>query len=300
LPLNHEIPPPGRFKLEWLRGFLLFAEELNFTHAARALHISQPALHEQISKLAEALSLSLYFKQGRSLILTEDGQRLRAFARDLLGQVERFQAQLKGEESARPILCAGEGTWLYLLGERLLLNPQQAPKIMVRDAPGCLQALRSGEAHLGVLPLSPERGMEGRVIQNVGQALLCPLNHPLAKRREIKLHDLEELPLLLSPRGAPQREELEILSCDRGFQLRVVTELRGWPLTLRLAALGVGLAVINDFCPAPPGMRALPIQDIPKKSWWLMRREGRQSPAINALWDQLSGPEERESVCAPQ
>ena len=57
-------------RTEWLEAFIAFAERLNFTHAARALHLSQPALFVQISKLGEAVGVPLYFRQGRQLQLT--------------------------------------------------------------------------------------------------------------------------------------------------------------------------------------------------------------------------------------
>jgi DNA-binding transcriptional LysR family regulator len=50
---------------EWLTSFIAFAEELNFTRAAARLHISQPAFHVQIRKLAEALGVTLYERAGR-------------------------------------------------------------------------------------------------------------------------------------------------------------------------------------------------------------------------------------------
>ena len=37
--------------LDRLHAFIVFSEHLNFTRAARALHVSQPALHVQIGKL---------------------------------------------------------------------------------------------------------------------------------------------------------------------------------------------------------------------------------------------------------
>ena len=57
-------------KLEWLEAFVAFAERMSFTHAARDLHISQPALHVQIARLTEALGVRLYRREGRALVLT--------------------------------------------------------------------------------------------------------------------------------------------------------------------------------------------------------------------------------------
>ena len=46
--------------VEWLDAFVTFAEHLNFTRAARARHLSQPARHAQVRKLSEALGATLY------------------------------------------------------------------------------------------------------------------------------------------------------------------------------------------------------------------------------------------------
>ena len=36
---------------DWLEAFVVFSTHMNFTHAADALHISQPALHTKIRQL---------------------------------------------------------------------------------------------------------------------------------------------------------------------------------------------------------------------------------------------------------
>ena len=73
-----------------LQAFGVFAEELNFTHAARLLHISQPALHVKIQKLGDELGLTLYRKEGRNLYLTKDGTTVASFARERHRAPQRF------------------------------------------------------------------------------------------------------------------------------------------------------------------------------------------------------------------
>ncbi|MFZ5890453.1 MAG: LysR family transcriptional regulator [Myxococcota bacterium] len=68
---------------EWVFAFTEFAEHLNFTRAAKQLHISQPALHVQIRKLSEEVGRPLYRRTGRSLSLTPEGKRLAVFGREV-------------------------------------------------------------------------------------------------------------------------------------------------------------------------------------------------------------------------
>ena len=58
-----------------LRSFGVFAQHGNFTAAAAALGISQPALHVKVRKLAAGLGTELYERDGRSLVLTPAGER---------------------------------------------------------------------------------------------------------------------------------------------------------------------------------------------------------------------------------
>src|SRR4051812_50003852 len=108
----------GMLKLEWLEAFAAFAEHQNFTRAAEVLHLSQPALHVQIQKLGEALGVPLYRRKGRQLVLTEEGRRAAAFGRDLGERTRDLVNELRTGGQGQPVvLCAGEGAYLYLLGE---------------------------------------------------------------------------------------------------------------------------------------------------------------------------------------
>jgi LysR family transcriptional regulator, low CO2-responsive transcriptional regulator len=93
---------------EWLASFIVFAEELSFTRAAARLHISQPAFHVQIRKLAETLGVTLYHRAGRGLALTAKGRELLAFARESRDETDAFLARFSGDGAvATTVLAAG-------------------------------------------------------------------------------------------------------------------------------------------------------------------------------------------------
>src|SRR5262245_15941049 len=97
----------------WLEAFIAFAEHLNFTHAARALHLSQPALHVQIGKLTEAIGVPLYRRSGRRLELTAAGVALAGFARETRERSSRVVEELRTGHSHQPVtLAAGTGAFV--------------------------------------------------------------------------------------------------------------------------------------------------------------------------------------------
>ncbi len=81
-----------------LRAFILVAEHLSFTRAAKHLHVSQPALSAQIRELERLLGFNLFHREGRSIALTAKGAQLLDKARRLVAETDWFN------QAAREIL----------------------------------------------------------------------------------------------------------------------------------------------------------------------------------------------------
>ncbi len=56
--------------LDVLKTFVVVAQRLNFTHAARELHLTQGAVSRQILGLEQRLGYPLFSRQARGLVLT--------------------------------------------------------------------------------------------------------------------------------------------------------------------------------------------------------------------------------------
>jgi len=267
---------------EWLEAFIAFAEELSFTHAAARLHISQPAFHVQIRKLGEAVGATLYERRGRNLVLAPHGRELLAFAREARDRTEAFLAGFGGlpgsSHVAQVVLAAGEGALLYVLGKPLhqaLAGGKARVRILTRDREGTVDALRTGEAHLGVVAAEavPD-GMRATHLHRAGMVLVAPAGHRLARQRRVRLKDLAGERLIVPLADSRHRQTLARALATAGVDWEIALEAAGWPLMLEYARLGVGLAVVNDICPPPRGtiVRALP--DLPSIDYHLMQRAG--------------------------
>ncbi|MCA9634633.1 MAG: LysR family transcriptional regulator [Myxococcales bacterium] len=281
--------------LEWVDAFVDFADHLNFTHAARARHLSQPALHGQIRRLQELVGAPLYHRQGRNLELSEAGRRLAAFGRELRLRERAILADLRGPRADAPVvLQAGEGAYLYLLGPALrrFRHPDKGRlQLRVGDADGTLRAVAEGIADLGVLPLGdPPAGIEAAPIAEVGQMLVLPRAHPLAERSRLRLRDLAGEALIVPPAERPHRRALAAALAERGIPWEVAVEATGWALMIQLCRLGVGLAIVNDFCRLPRELVGLPLPELPRLRYAAIRR--RDLPVSSAgarLWSLLTG-----------
>ena len=82
--------------MDWdkLKVFHAAAEAGSFTHAGEQLGLSQSAVSRQVSALEQALSVSLFHRHARGLILTEQGELLYRTAHDVFMKLEAARAQL--------------------------------------------------------------------------------------------------------------------------------------------------------------------------------------------------------------
>jgi len=152
--------------LRQVRSFLAVARVKSFTGAASVLHVTQPALTVQIRRLEEALGVTLFDRDTRSVELTR-------VARDLLPPFERalqdFDAavgsardiatQARGivRLAALPSVAAG------ILPDAILQFRQQRPNVMfdLRDviAGQVLTLVQSEQVDFGVMGELSKRSM---------------------------------------------------------------------------------------------------------------------------------------------
>ncbi|OXR44241.1 Hca operon transcriptional activator HcaR [Nocardia cerradoensis] len=102
-----------------LRYFVAVADELNFTRAAEALFISQPALSKQIRALERRIGAPLFDRDGRAVRLTAVGRTLLPHARKLLADWDIARAEvavISSTEETYEALLNGDGVVLLAVG----------------------------------------------------------------------------------------------------------------------------------------------------------------------------------------
>jgi DNA-binding transcriptional LysR family regulator len=128
--------------LDWdkLKVFHAAAEAGSFTHAGEQLGLSQSAVSRQVGALEQELSVPLFHRHARGLILTEQGELLYHTAHDVLMKLEAARAKLtdsreKPNGELRVTTTQGIGVnWLTpRLGEFLDLYPDIHVTLITSD-----------------------------------------------------------------------------------------------------------------------------------------------------------------------
>jgi len=99
-------------ELRQLRYFVAVAEELHYGRAAERLHISGPALSQQIIALEREVGTELFLRDRRSVALTEAGRSLLVDARRMLALAEDARQRLHRKAAETTPLRLGYVSWL--------------------------------------------------------------------------------------------------------------------------------------------------------------------------------------------
>ncbi|MCE7893222.1 MAG: LysR family transcriptional regulator [Sorangiineae bacterium PRO1] len=215
-----------------LKHLLLIAERGTFTQAARAAHLTQPALSVSVRRLEQAFGARLLDRGRHGAELTAAGREVASRARVALSAIEdarRAVAELEGLDKGVVRLGAGATTATYLLPSLLGRFRKRHPgvRIVLRELTRdeALDQLESGGLDIAVLT-----GPDGEHWRDDAFVLVAA---PGVR--------LEGAPFLTFPKGTVTREML-----DRHFpEADIVMELGSIAAIKGHVAEGIGVALIS-------------------------------------------------------
>ena len=242
-------------RLRQARTFVTVAELGTVSKAALRLGIAQPALSRQIIDLEQELSLRLFDRIGRRLLLTGEGEQLLAGCRVLLNcaSAVKEQAQLLRQGDTGVLKIAGSPQHIEsVLSQFLHRYAERFPKIEVRIAEGTgseiLRLLESGEIHLGQNLLHAvkldKRHFGSLALGSVELLAACHPSLPLGRRRSMEVARLAGFPLLLMDSGFGFRRAFDAASRMAGLNPSIKFESRNPHTLLALAEAGHGVAIV--------------------------------------------------------
>lgn len=240
-----------------IRAFVMIARTGNITRAAERLHVSQPALSQQLKRLEERLDASLFVRSARGLELTEQGRRLLPAAEQTLAALEALDALAKGMRRAvQGTLRIGTiiDPEFLRLGALLGWLRQHHPGIALELRHGMSGTMTSSVAqgHLDVTYTlgSPtlnefEPTFQVLPLARFQYRVIAP---PAWRDRVLgkSWTELLALPWLATPPESVHHRLLGRIFADCGRTPPVAAEVDLEPSMLALVRAGVGLALARD------------------------------------------------------
>lgn len=292
-------------ELRQLRYFVAVVEEASFTRAAARLHLAQPGVSAQIRQLERELGQPLLDRSGRSVRVTEVGEAVLPYARAALAAVDgvrqtaaEFTGLLRGRVGIGliPGVLGHEADVPGLLADFHDDHPRVEITLTEDTSDRMLAALRRGELDISVVGVEDEEpppGLAMRVFVDEPLVVTAPEGHPLLAAyggaAAVPVAALAEYPLISLVRGTGVRAVVDRLCAEAGFRPRIAFEAAAPDALARLAARGLGVAVLPGPDPGF-GLPTLRIGDPRARgrvalAW---RTEGPTGPAARSLLVRLS------------
>ena len=193
-----------------LRYFQAVAEELNFSKAARRLHIAQPALSRAVKELEGHLGVMLFDRNRRSVALTAAGRVLLNETGLLLQRFEesirKVQRTAAGEEGELRLGFIGPPTQSFLgrvLQEFRRRHPRVSVALEERTPERVWEMVVRGRLDVGLTrPVLASRalGLQTLLLRKERLCAVLPTGHSLAKSTTVRWRDLADEPLIILAR----------------------------------------------------------------------------------------------------
>jgi DNA-binding transcriptional LysR family regulator len=241
------------YSLRQLRYFVVTAEVLSFTAAAKKLHISQPSVSTALAELESSFGVQLFIRHHASgLSLTQAGRDMLGQARNLLKNAEELQSAAREMD--------GGMSGAIALGCMVSLAPPVMPALISRfiashsgvnfrtqeaHQDDLLRGLRDGTLDLALtysLDLTDEIAFTPLV--SLPPYVILPKQHRLARARAVSLTELLDEPYVML--DLPHSREYFAALFDAAGTRPVPAFRSSQPEVVRgMVANGLGYSILN-------------------------------------------------------
>jgi DNA-binding transcriptional LysR family regulator len=285
-----------------LRTFLAVVDHGSYSAAAKSLHMSQPAVSQQIHALEEQLGdVRLFRRIGQRMVPTHAGEELLRSARDLVGLAERVEQDmlaLRGQVTGQVNLGCTPNSGERLLPALLALYHQQYPSVglslLIDNHDRLVEALSERSIDLMLSEeLFRRRGFETAALGSEALILVAQEQNPVLSPDHPPLDTLRDQPFILPRHGEALRRSIDEGLRRRGMagDLRVVLETSSISALIEAIRHDIGLAFIPQSYLPIASIAPVPLAGPPlHQDWVAIRLRERSIPRpAQSFFDLLTG-----------
>jgi DNA-binding transcriptional LysR family regulator len=300
--------------LDQLRSLIEVVELGSFTEAAKRLHLTQPAISQQIRELETRCGLQLVERVGKLALATPAGRELIMRGRQIMADAEHALAAVhhhKEGTAGRVHIGTGPTALVYLLPPVLRQVRDAHPNIEIVVTTGTThsisEALLSNEIDIGFTALPVEaKGLDAVPVRTDPMvAILCSSEHDIPAK--MTPADVASRTLILEYQRVPHRQLSRAWLETGGVGVRPAMEFDSIEAIKSAVSAGLGMAII----PGPAMSNGLPTDGVVVRpldpplvrTLGLVQKQGRAEPpalrivreAIMTLrWDGAEGRQEEQ------
>jgi DNA-binding transcriptional LysR family regulator len=235
-----------------LRVFSEVARQLSFAKAARALHLTPPAVTMQVRELEGHVGMPLFDRSGRSVTLTTAGEYMLVYTRKMLATLK------DAEDTAARLLKLEVGTLTigmvstakYFLPHLLAQFRREHEGIEIRLAVGnreqLVRMLHANEVDIAIMGRPPkELATRAEPFAAHPHVFVAPVGHPLTQAGPLTPEALRDQGFILREEGSGTRAALEKFLLQARVEPRVTMEMASNETIKQAVIAGMGLSFLS-------------------------------------------------------
>ena len=280
--------------LHQLRVFEAAARHGSFTRAAEELFLTQPTISMQIKQLTKSVGIPLFEQVGKRLYLTEAGRELFATCQEVFNTLAQFEmkvADLKGLKQGQlrlAVITTAKYFIPRLLGSFCKLYPGIEISLKVTNHEGILERMTSNQDDLYIMSQIPENlDINYQAFLENPLIVLAPVNHPLAREKNIPISRLENEPFIMREPGSGTRRAVQKLFDEKDVEVKVKLELGSNEAIKQAIAGGLGISVLSrhTLMPSAEDLTILDVEHFPiKRNWYMVYPNGKQLSIVGRTY----------------
>jgi len=282
--------------LRQIEVFNAVARLKNYTRAAEALHLSQPAVSMQIRQLEENIGLALFEQSGKQIYLTDAGRQMYRYGRsmaDLLQEADEVFEAIKGAE--RGVLSISVATTAGRFATRLLaaFSKQHSGITISLDITNreTLKRQLEDNEHDLVIMGQPPKGIavESMAFLKNPLVMIAPSDHPLGAEKNIPLSHFAKENFVVRELGSGTRGATQRFFDQHDVNFNTGIEVTSNEAIKQAVEAGLGLAVVSihtlELELETRRLHILNVGGFPiERSWYILhRKDKRLSPVAKAF-----------------
>lgn len=233
---------------------LKVSETGNYTHAASALNLSQPAVSQHIHMLEEELHIKIFERIGTHLLLTHEGEKAIQCARSMLALYQKLEEQLHDEAAGLTGFTAGITHTMEteriaeVFARYTALNPDAHIKLITDTQAKLLEMLKNYEVDFILIDGTfADEGLVRIPLDTDRLVLIVHPDHPLSSRNMVTAEEIkkEKLILRLSDNDTRDLFSATLESCHVApEELNIILEMDNVAMIKELVAQGYGVSIL--------------------------------------------------------
>ncbi len=234
-----------------LRAFHNVAIHGGFSRAAEALHLTQPAISDQVRKLEAEYDIRLFDRQRKQIRVTEAGKKLLEITYRLFEVEQQALDYLSETQTLRTgqlnIVADAAHHILHVLTPFRATNPGVFISVHGGNTETAIERLQSYEADIGVVGDVPaSREFETIRLNSSRIVAFTARGEPLSKLTSMTFREMMRHPLVLRETGSKTRAKLEEEARRKGIRIAGSIEAEGREAVREIVAAGGGVGVVSE------------------------------------------------------